>query len=85
MYEKASFYDDIGRMYNEFMDNDRKIKVIREHYMKICGDYNIKSSNHILTELPPETAELLNSQTSNEEKVKEEESKKDISQQYIHS
>ena len=29
MYEKATFYDDIDRTYHEFMDNDRRIKVIR--------------------------------------------------------
>jgi hypothetical protein len=29
LYEKETFYDDIDRTYHEFMDNDRRIKVIR--------------------------------------------------------
>lgn len=58
--QKASFYEDIDRTYTEFMENDRRIKVIRQQYLRICGDYNITGSEHVLTEIPSE--ELRSSQ-----------------------
>ena len=37
------------------MENDMKIKVMREHYLKLVGQYDIIGSSHILTEIYPET------------------------------
>lgn len=55
--------------------------MLREQYLKICGEYNIKGSEHILTELPPDSSESTLRAHSQEEKVREEEPKRELSQQ----
>ena len=57
--------------------------MIREHYKKICSEYNITGISTVLTELPVELAEgPVNGKQ--EERPREEATKKEIvSQNYI--